>query len=106
MFRLALGRGRFVAESAGSHPAARVNPYAIDVLREMGIEWQGHQPRGIDDLIHEDWDIVLTVCDNAKESCPVFFGTAKRLHHSFDDPPPASVLHTCAGNAGRNTKRS
>jgi arsenate reductase len=66
------GRSRFVAESAGSHPAARVNPLAIEVLREMGIDWRGHRPRGIDDLVHENWDIILTVCDKARESCPVF----------------------------------
>src|SRR5918997_1160966 len=66
------GRGRLLAESAGSQPAARVNPYAIDVLRESGIEWQGHQPRGLDGLDREHWDFVITVCDKARESCPVF----------------------------------
>jgi arsenate reductase len=49
-----------------------VNPLAIEVLREMGIDWRGHRPRGIDDLVHENWDIILTVCDKARESCPVF----------------------------------
>jgi protein-tyrosine-phosphatase len=66
------GRGRFIAESAGSQPAARVNPYAVEVLRDAGIDWRGHQPRGIDDLARQSWDIVITVCDNAREACPVF----------------------------------
>ena len=57
------GRGRFVAESAGSLPAAQVNPIALGVLREAGIRWQGHPPRGLDGLDPEAWDIVITVCD-------------------------------------------
>jgi arsenate reductase len=80
------GHGRFIAESAGSHPAARVNPLAIEVLSEMGIDWSGHQPRGIDDLVHENWDIVLTVCDNARESCPVFPGQPALAHWGMEDP--------------------
>ena len=82
------GRGRFIAESAGSDPAARVNPYAIDAMREMGIDWCGHQPRGIDDLVHENWDIVLTVCDNAREACPVFPGQPAL---AAEDPAPCPV---------------
>jgi arsenate reductase len=80
------GRGRFVAESAGSQPASRVNPYAIEVLRESGIEWQGHQPRGLDGLEHEGWDFVITVCDKAKESCPVFPGQPVLAHWGMPDP--------------------
>src|SRR5689334_23696878 len=68
------GHGRFIAESAGSEPAARVNPYAIEALREAGINWRGHQPRGLDDIVHGRWDIVITVCDNAREACPIFPG--------------------------------
>lgn len=80
------GRGRFIAESAGSQPAERVNPYAIDVLREGGIEWQGHPPRGLDGLDCKPWDFVITVCDNAREACPVFPGQPILSHWGMPDP--------------------
>jgi protein-tyrosine-phosphatase len=51
------GRGRFVAESAGSRPATRVNPHAIQTLRDSGIEWRGHAPRGLEGLDREPWDL-------------------------------------------------
>lgn len=81
-----LGQGRIHAESAGSRPAARVNPGAIEVLRRHGIDWQGRTPRGMDGLERERWDIVLTVCDNAKESCPVFPGQPVQAHWGMPDP--------------------
>jgi arsenate reductase len=80
------GRGRFVAESAGSQPAARVNLYAIEALREAGIEWQGRRPGGIDDLAFRNWDIVITVCDNAREACPIFPGQPALAHWGMEDP--------------------
>ena len=83
------GRGRFIAESAGSQPAARVNPYAIEVLGESGIEWSGHPPQSLDGLNQKSWDIVITVCDIAREACPVFPGQPVVAHWSM--PDPASV---------------
>jgi arsenate reductase (thioredoxin) len=83
------GRGRFVAESAGSRPAARVNPYAIQTLRESGIEWLGHPPRGLEGLDREPWDFVITVCDRAKEACPVFPGQPILAHWGMPDPAAA-----------------
>ena len=80
------GRGRFHAESAGSHPASRVNPYAIQALADIGITWAGRSPRGIVGLVHEHWDIVITVCDNAREVCPVFPGHPTFAHWGMDDP--------------------
>jgi arsenate reductase len=80
------GSGRFVAESAGSEPAARVNPLALDALRDAGIRWQGHPPRGLDALEREDWDIVITVCDHAGEVCPVFPGHPVVAHWGMTDP--------------------
>jgi protein-tyrosine-phosphatase len=80
------GQERFIAESAGSHPAARVNPFALDALRESGIDWQGHQPRGLESLRGERWDFVITVCDNARESCPVFPGQPILAHWGMPDP--------------------
>ena len=80
------GRGRFVAESAGSQPAPRVNPYAVETLREAGIDWRGRQPRGIDDLAPGTWDIVITVCDKAREACPIFPGQPVLVHWGMEDP--------------------
>jgi arsenate reductase len=79
-------RGRFVASSAGSRPAARVNPFAIEALREAGIEWNGHTPRSVDTLMGEKFDFVITVCDNAKEACPVLPGHPIHAHWGMEDP--------------------
>jgi len=79
------GRGRFVAESAGSQPASCVNPYAIKVLREGGIEWEGREPRGVAGL-EGGWDFVITVCDKAREVCPVFPGQPILSHWGMPDP--------------------
>jgi protein-tyrosine-phosphatase len=80
------GAGRIVAESAGSHPAARVNPFAIEELRAAGIEWSGHQPRGMNGLEQQHWDAIITVCDNARESCPIFPGQPIMAHWGMPDP--------------------
>lgn len=80
------GRGRFLAESAGSQPATRVNPLAVQALREGGIDWVGHPPRGLDGLETEPWDFVITVCDRAKESCPIFPGQPVLAHWGMPDP--------------------
>ena len=82
----AKGQGRIAAASAGSRPAARVNPYAIETLREFQIPWAGNAPRGIDGLEREQWDFVVTVCDRAKESCPIFPGRPTLAHWSIPDP--------------------
>ncbi|HYL82499.1 MAG TPA: arsenate reductase ArsC, partial [Candidatus Acidoferrum sp.] len=79
------GRGRFRAESAGSKPAARVNPLAIEILREHGLEWHGHAPRTVDGLEREPWDFVITVCDRARESCPIFPGQPVLAHWGMED---------------------
>lgn len=80
------GEGRFTAASAGSQPAARVNPYAIETLRDAGIHWAGHAPRPAEGLEREPWDFVITVCDRAKESCPVFPGHPVLAHWGMPDP--------------------
>jgi len=80
------GRGRFHAESAGSRPADRVNPHAIETLREYSVPWLGHAPRSIDGLERESWDFVVTVCDRAKESCPIFPGQPIMAHWGMPDP--------------------
>jgi len=82
-------KGRIRAESAGSRPAARVNPHAIETLREHGIEWKGHPPQSVEGLENEKWDFVITVCDRAKESCPVFPGQPVFAHWGMEDPADA-----------------
>jgi arsenate reductase len=84
------GRGRFHAESAGSRPADRVNPHAIETLHEYSVPWSGHAPRSIDGLERESWDFVVTVCDRAKESCPIFPGQPIMAHWGM--PDPAAVM--------------
>jgi arsenate reductase len=79
----------FEVESAGTNPG-KVRPEAIAAMREIGIDISGHRSKHLDEFHGKPFDYVITVCDNAKESCPVFMGGAQRLHHSFDDPPPPS----------------
>lgn len=80
------GRGRFRVGSAGTKPAERVNPGAIAVLRDHGIDWSGRRPKTIDEVQEQPWDLVITVCDNAKESCPVFPGRPAFAHWGMPDP--------------------
>jgi len=80
------GKGRFEAESAGSRPADRVNPLAIEMLRQYDIPWRGRAPRGVDGLERQPWDFVITVCDRAKESCPIFPGQPMLAHWGMPDP--------------------
>ena len=76
---------RFDVESAGTKPGM-VRPEAIAAMKELGIDIGAHRSKHVDEFDGQRFDYVITVCDNAKESCPMFFGTAKRRHHSFDDP--------------------
>lgn len=76
---------RFDVSSAGTHPS-RVRPEAIAVMREVGIDISGHRSKSADEFAGQPFDYVLTVCDNARESCPIFPGHAVTIHHSFEDP--------------------
>jgi arsenate reductase (thioredoxin) len=76
---------RFEVESAGTRPSS-VRPEAIAVMRELGIDISGHRSKHVDEFERQRFDYVITVCDNARESCPVFFSAAKKLHHNFEDP--------------------
>lgn len=78
-------RDKFNVASAGTK-ATRVRPEAIQVMQEIGIDISGHRSKVVDEFAPESFDYVLTVCDNAKESCPIFPGHGNRLHHSFEDP--------------------
>jgi arsenate reductase (thioredoxin) len=79
-----------VVRSAGTEPATRVNPTAIRVMLESGIDISRHKPESVDQYKTEEWDYVITVCDHANETCPVFSGKVKsRLHIGFEDPSHA-----------------
>lgn len=78
---------RLEVHSAGTEPAIRVNPLAVRVMHEAGIDISRHVPKSVDIYRHEKWDYVITVCDDANEHCPVFTGTVRnRLHMGFEDP--------------------
>jgi arsenate reductase len=77
--------------SAGTEPAERVNPFAIQVMKEVGIDINQNTPKHVDLYLDEEWDYVITVCGGANESCPTFIGKVKnRWHLGFDDPADAS----------------
>lgn len=76
--------------SAGTHPAGYVNPYAIKVMNEKGIDISHHTSDPVDFYLNESWDYVITVCGGANETCPAFSGKVKhRLHIGFEDPADA-----------------
>lgn len=74
------------AYSAGVAPHG-VDPRAVRVMAEAGVDISGHHSKHLDELREIPFDYVVTVCDNAAESCPVFPGKTRKLHHSFQDPP-------------------
>ena len=76
------------ALSAGARPAGTIHPMTLRVLAEIGIHHQG-EPKPIERLRNERFDLVVTLCDEASEDCPVWLGTGERLHASFDDPAQA-----------------
>jgi len=76
---------RFQVESAGTK-SSLVRPEAIQVMREIGIDISGHRSKSVDEFAGETFDYVLTVCDHAKESCPIYPGHSNRLHRNFQDP--------------------
>ena len=76
--------------SAGTKPAERINPFAVRVMKEVGIDISEQFPKDVERFLNEEFDYVITVCDNAKETCPVFTGRVKnRLHIGFEDPAEA-----------------
>ncbi len=74
------------AKSAGSRPAKEISPYAIEVMREIGIDISNQKPKSVDIFKDEYFDIVVTVCDRTKEECPFFPNAKKIIHKSFPDP--------------------
>ena len=81
---------RLDVHSAGTRPAARVNPKAVEVMMEAGVDISAHTPKSVHIYLNEPWDYVITVCGGANETCPMFTGeVGKRLHIGFDDPSDA-----------------
>ena len=81
-----LGGARFEAASAGTAPAESVNPGALEALANAGISWRGQTPRRVDGLERAEWDLVVTVCDGARESCPLFPAGPIMVHWGMPDP--------------------
>jgi arsenate reductase (thioredoxin) len=77
--------------SAGTQPAARVNPYAIRVMQEIGVDISQGKPKSVSQFVSQPFDYVITVCDDADKDCPVFTGrVGKRVHIGFTDPAKAT----------------
>jgi arsenate reductase (thioredoxin) len=77
---------RFEVASAGTKPSV-VRPEAIQAMQEIGISLEGHRSKSVDEFVGKPIDYVITVCDNAKESCPIFPTQTSRMHWPFQDPP-------------------
>ena len=80
------GAGRIEAASAGARPAPRVSSTALEVLREHRIAWEGHEPKGIAAFDGQRFDLVITVCDHARDACPYFAGARVQVHWGMPDP--------------------
>lgn len=85
-----LGNGEWTAYSAGSNPAGYVHPLAVQVMGESGIDLSGHRSKHLNEFQDQPFDLVVTVCDSARESCPVFPGAKETLHWPFEDPAHAA----------------
>jgi len=80
--------GKIQAFSAGTEPS-QVNPLAVAALEEIGIDISRYKSKSLDEFKDEKFDFVITLCDHAAETCPVFFGGTKRIHMGFEDPSAA-----------------
>ncbi len=78
------------AGSAGTRPGDRVHPVAVAVMAEAGVDISGGRPKSVETLLEDTWDLVVTVCDSAKENCPVFPRPVEQIHVSFADPAEAT----------------
>jgi arsenate reductase len=84
------GGDEFTVESAGVAPS-KVRCEAVEAMREIGIDISRHRSKSIEEFAGQNFDFIITVCDNAKETFPVFPSSAPRIHRSFTDPPPETV---------------
>jgi arsenate reductase len=79
----------WLARSAGTDPAARVHPLAVRAMAEVGVDISDGVPEMVGRYLDQPWDLVITVCDSAKKTCPVFPGPVEQIHISFPDPADA-----------------
>ena len=84
-----MGRRSKVPVRCGTRPAVEVNPLAVRAMAEVGVDISGGRPEHLHAYLDQPWDLVVTVCDSARESCPVFPNAAETLHVSFPDPAEA-----------------
>ena len=99
-----LHRDRIEAHSAGIETHG-LNPHAVRVMAEAGVDISTHQSKHVDTLAHIPFDVVITVCDHASEHCPVFPGKAKIIHKNFDDPPKLARSAKTEGEALSHYRR-
>lgn len=91
--------------SAGTNPSDKVNPFAMQVMKEIGIDISRQYPKSVKQFIEQPFDYLITVCDNAKDICPVFVGQVKqRLHLSFEDPSEVRGTDTEVSQAFRRIR--
>ena len=91
--------------SAGTVPARTVHPLALQVMKEKGIDLAGNKPKNVDRYLSDEFDYVVTVCDDANETCPVFVGAVRhRLHIGFEDPAKIQGDDTTVLNAFRRIR--
>ena len=82
---------RLIVESAGTEASGKLNPNAVRVMKDIGIDISHHTSDSVDQFLNEEWDYVITVCGGANENCPAFLGKVKhRLHVGFEDPSEAT----------------
>ena len=94
---------RFEVFSAGTRPS-HDRPEAIAVMAEIGLDISGHRSKSVDEFVGRDLDFVITVCDNAKETCPVFPAAVQRLHWPFEDPAAVEGSEEARKAAFRRTR--
>jgi arsenate reductase len=85
-----LGGDRFESLSAGAKPTGYVHPLAIKAMAEVGVDISKHRSKSIDEFAGQPLDLLVTVCDNARESCPMYAGAKRQVHWGFDDPAHAA----------------
>lgn len=99
-----LGHGRFDASSAGTEPAG-VNPLTVRVLADRGIDWSDARSKPVGDLVDRPFDYVITVCDRARQACPVFPGARRVLDWDLEDPAAVQGTGTQRAAAFERTAR-
>ena len=97
------GGGEVEVFSAGTKPSS-VRPEAISVMKEIGIDISGHRSKSVDEFASQIFDYVVTVCDNARDTCPVFPAGTERIHWSFEDPAAVEGSETKRLEAFRRTR--